>query len=848
MKKYFLSFIGVTILASTMVFAGTGNVSFRATEFQLRGNGTNSGKMSIYNKDSSHYATLTFGTTATGNRTFILPDGLGSNGQALTTDGVTQLGWSNLVSNVGLTMPSLFSVTGSPITGSGTFNVTLTGTLGIANGGTGAGTASDSLTALLPSQSGNNGKVLGTDGTVASWQSGSSTFPTIDVASFTDQGSTPTSPSSGTHKAYVKTSTGKLTLLNSSGVETTVGSGGTGTNFITNGDAEAGTTGWAVYADAAGTSPVDGTGGSANVTITTSATAPLSGANSFLLTKDAVNRQGQGWSYAFSIDTANQAKVLSISFDYLVNSGTFVAGNPSDRTSAGDSDVTVWIYDVTNAVVIQSSTYRLYSNSTTIADHFSATFQSASNSTSYRLIFHVGTTSASAYTLKADNVQVSPSQYVYGSPVTDPVAYTPTFTGFGTVSNVNFVSWREGAVLKIKGTFTSGTATATEARVTLGYGGFNGNVTSVSTLPTISLSGSNVVYSGASSAGNYSVQPLVEPSVTYLTFGIQGTGNVGLTKLNGSGLAGAGSVMSFFAEVPIVGWSSSVQMSDSASTSVISTRVAKSGSQTSLSNGDNKITSYSVVSDRTGMWDATNNRFNISTPGDYQLNHNVYVSGGTGQAIAAYRVNGVGSTYGPTITLASGDARTSLSTVIPNLKAGDYVELYFYAATGSGITINLGDGGTFATLNRITGPTSIAAMDTVSALYMGIPTGSIGAAWNAIAFPTKLKDSHNLYSSGSYTVPASGTYSIVAQVDITATFTTGQAAGIGIYVDNVEKVTKFDYTGGSVAGINPLVSVNSLPLLAGQVVTIKTYTNGGGSPAYAGAAQGQFSITRTGNY
>ena len=45
-----------------------------------------------------------------------------------------------------------------------------------------------------------------------------------------------------------------------------VGSGAGGINYILNPDAEAGTTGWATYADTAAATPVDGTGGSPTVT------------------------------------------------------------------------------------------------------------------------------------------------------------------------------------------------------------------------------------------------------------------------------------------------------------------------------------------------------------------------------------------------------------------------------------------------------------------------------------------------------------------------------------------------------------------------------------------------------
>jgi hypothetical protein len=214
--------------------------------------------------------------------------------------------------------------------------------------------------------------------------------------------------------------------------------GGGGINYISNPDAETDTTGYATYADAAGTSPVDGTGGSPNSTWTRSTSSPLRDDASFVFTHNSgASRKGEGVSYDFSISAADKAKVLQISFDYIVGSGTFVAG-----TSSTDSDVTVWIYDVTNSTLIQPSSYKLLSNSSTIASQFNATFQTASDSTSYRLIFHVGSTSSSAFTLKFDNIKVSPSTYVYGTPITDWQAVTPTFTGLGTVTAIEVYSRR----------------------------------------------------------------------------------------------------------------------------------------------------------------------------------------------------------------------------------------------------------------------------------------------------------------------------------------------------------------------------------------------------------------------
>ena len=139
-------------------------------------------------------------TTASGALTNLLPTQTGNSGKVLQTDG-TNTSWvtaaSGSVTSVGLSMPSIFSVTNSPVTTSGTLTTTLAAqnqnlifaspdgsngapsfrviadndlpTIAITKGGTGATTANGALTNLLPAQTGNSGKVLQTDGTNTSW-------------------------------------------------------------------------------------------------------------------------------------------------------------------------------------------------------------------------------------------------------------------------------------------------------------------------------------------------------------------------------------------------------------------------------------------------------------------------------------------------------------------------------------------------------------------------------------------------------------------------------------------------------------------------------------------------------
>lgn len=97
---------------------------------------------------------------------------------------ITATGGGGTVTSVGMSVPSFLSVSGSPVTTSGTLAVTYSGTaLPIANGGSGQTTANAALNAFLPSQATHSGKVLQTDGTNTSWQTnGSGTVTSVAVS------------------------------------------------------------------------------------------------------------------------------------------------------------------------------------------------------------------------------------------------------------------------------------------------------------------------------------------------------------------------------------------------------------------------------------------------------------------------------------------------------------------------------------------------------------------------------------------------------------------------------------------------------------------------------------------
>lgn len=125
-------------------------------------------------------------TSATAAFTALAPTQTGESGKFLTTNG-TIASWGTTsvgtVTSVAVSVPSVFSVAGSPITTSGTITLSYSGTaLPLANGGTGQTTATAALNALLPVQTGLASTVLTTDGTNASWVAASGGL-TIGLAS-----------------------------------------------------------------------------------------------------------------------------------------------------------------------------------------------------------------------------------------------------------------------------------------------------------------------------------------------------------------------------------------------------------------------------------------------------------------------------------------------------------------------------------------------------------------------------------------------------------------------------------------------------------------------------------------
>jgi len=161
--RFFLSLFQLT---------GSGTSTINLTDLQVGPPNPEYGPIATGGTNS--VATPTAGAVAYGTGISYAFTGVGSASQVLTSAGSGTPTWSSpatgSVTSVGLTAPALFTVSGSPVTTSGTIAITYSGTaLPVANGGTGQTTSNAAFNALAPSQTGNTGKYLTTNGSDTSW-------------------------------------------------------------------------------------------------------------------------------------------------------------------------------------------------------------------------------------------------------------------------------------------------------------------------------------------------------------------------------------------------------------------------------------------------------------------------------------------------------------------------------------------------------------------------------------------------------------------------------------------------------------------------------------------------------
>ena len=631
-------------------------------------------------------------------------------------------------------------------------------------------------------------------------------------------------------------------------------------NYITNSTADNDTVGWATYADAAQATPVDGTGGSPQSSLwIRSTTSPLRKNASFRLDKTgSASRQGQGVSFDFTIDKADTAKVLSVSFDYEVAAGTYANG-----------DVTVYIYDVTNATVIQPAGYIVQNVASGTENKHIATFQTHATSTSYRLILHIASTSAQNYTLAIDNVVVGPQTVQYGAPITDWQSYTPTLTNAGNATAT-------GRYRRV------GDSIEAAIRVVIGSSLPTGNI--FYSLPTgLSLdltkfpnNGSNNEILGYAQGG---AANLSHVGVVLLTSSNQ----VGVYGDDGSDIWNAtnpitwanGNQIQINFRAPIAGFSSTVQMSSDTDTRVVAAIYSQSTNYNVLNSTTTILdfatkeldTHNAVLGNGSGPVTTTNTgfRYIVPVPGIYELKASVLFDTTQGTAWAenetvdlSVKVNNVGIlNLDRPVGLNSASASSfcfARGSGLLSVNAGDRIEIVVNQNSGATQTVLNSSSYTRFMIHRISGPSAIAATETVALSYYSTATTAFGNGPTTVAYATKNYDSHNAWNGTVFTAPVAGKYRFTAGIFLNGVVATGQ--NIWLRLRNITSGVEQYIAAGNHLGTanfeNRTVSGSAtIDLLAGQTADIRlSTTTAGNQTQTAGSATSQFNflmVERVGN-
>jgi len=568
-------------------------------------------------------------------------------------------------------------------------------------------------------------------------------------------------------------STKKKPVFNDGSGWNEVGSGaGGGINYILNPDAEVDTTGWATYDNGAVAIPTDGTTGSATSNYNRNTTSPLRGSGDFVFQKSTANVQGEGFSYDFIVDNADQAKKLLVSFDYDASDALYV-----------DDDMGVFIYDVTNANLIRVNGENLKAGKGT---HY-AQFQTASDSVSYRLIVHQVSTNAGDIDIYFDNFQVGPQKLAYGAIITDWETYTPQVLDGATdrsseFTTIDFRHRRVGDSIEIEGFLSrNGSATA-------GAGG-NSRIT----VP----SGITLDSSYRSETANRfvtSITPTNGPNIQVSSNTMELTGTIAASQYayNGTNFP-ANAKLAIKFSYPVTGWSSNSKMSEDFGGRDVSLQASGNDGLAITANSED-IPFKNIDHDSTGSWtNAGNNNGTVAgvgiadaftTPetGEYIIMGNIRADVASSAEVCSY-IDGVS---GKLIGWFDGSIYCHFKETI-QLTKGQVLTL----RADIGFTLNSSSNSNWITITKLASQQQVLETETVVARYAS-NAGAAVSAGNNIIFENLGYDSHNAYNSstGVYTAPTTGKFkgSVKIKPSVSSTVEIGIEVN-GTEVDVVEAGT-----------------------------------------------------------
>jgi hypothetical protein len=625
------------------------------------------------------------------------------------------------------------------------------------------------------------------------------------------------------------------------------GSGGSaGKNYISsyngnpcNGDFESGSiSGWSVFSVSSITNglpsgvPTTIAAGGSNPDITlVSPGSQLAGQYSLQASFPISTSANKGFiTEVFTIDAQDRAQVLTFGFHYQLTSS---ASNVNfSGTSSNTFIVSVYAVDGSNAGWIQpAGVYSMTQSSG--AGFATGTFQTYSDTTQYRfaiLCFNNPTTTSATVTF--DDFSVGPTAVINGTPVTDWQSYTPTFTNLGVVTGTDFKWRRVGNVLEIIGYGKSATV-ASNQRFTLPAGlNIDTSVSGVSATNTLGFfnrlpaaAGSTVTTGGL----------FYDSALGTQVLRLQTRSDTGLYETTATAAISNNEGFSCRAFVPIQGWSSNVQISSDTDTRVAAFSYKLSANY-SYTSGVN-IYCDSLLIDTHGAYSVGNttsgSSYIVPVSGIWKFKNSSDISGTSGYSANIKKNNIV---YGETGWISDAGFYEWL---VP-CNAGDVITIQ------AGASASIGPLYTSFSGFRLSGPSVVAASETVAARYYSSST-AISGSLATIVYATKDYDTHNAYSAGIYTIPVSGKYQVQAGLSVIYTSSATATTQLRIYKGATQITDTFTFQGVSSTATPSNFTSDIVNCVAGEQITIKGFSSSTSPTIRVDNFYNYFSIVRVGN-
>lgn len=598
-----------------------------------------------------------------------------------------------------------------------------------------------------------------------------------------------------------------------------VGAGSGGKNYISNPDFDGGSTsGWSMQKVSLSSLIPTGNIGApdAGHTIAASSSSPLEGANSLLVQGASAFTAGNCLvSKEFAIDREDQAKVMGWSFYYeAVTANMDFPGTSAGTWAVYIAEVTTATPDTVVSWIQPAGVYNLVQGSGVgIA---SGTFQTTATGTAYRLVLVCINSEAAATTLKVDDFKLGPQTTVQGAAISDWVSSTPTYSNAGTTSSSVHSTRRVGDTLQIQGRTvfaTAGAAAVLRLRIP----------SSIGTIDTTKVQTGNL----AGTVGSYLAQiggSIFNGNVTLTT-----TANEVSFIPDGAGGSHLGSAfglnteLTYTLSVPISGWSSNTVLSQDTDTRVVAGSF-ESNSFTSVASGVNTTITLGVARlDTHQAWNGTDT-YTIPVSGVYSISGMVsFAANATGNRGVLVQVGGSDFVLGlgPTITTGV-RARVTGAPRVFRLNAGTTVRLRGYQDGAP--TLNAENFDSYLSIERLSGPATIAASETVAFRADGstqtLTTSDATISWTAEAY-----DTHGAWNGNTFTAPISGVYDFTALFRSSAAVsTTTVNSGISLkYQKNSETPVRLNNFVFQVASVNIRWMVAGsfhINLIAGDTIKI----------------------------